>query len=96
MSVEILLEKITKAIAFQYATDKTAPGLTVANLKNGDFYCSIVRYSGAFAKDKKVVCSARGTDLSVALEGVAREFLTAINIPVDPVHDLDSFVRKAV
>lgn len=91
-TTEQLIDKITKAISFKFREDKTAPGLTVASLKKG-FYCSVVRYGGAFGKDKKVVCKAKGDTLDAALKSVANEFLALAPAPKDPVQELDDLVR---
>jgi hypothetical protein len=93
MNTDVLLDKLTRAIAFKYREDKTVPGLTVAALKKG-YYCSVVRYSGAFAKGKVVVCSARGNTLSTALKGVAEKFLTTAKVAFDPLQELGEIVRN--
>jgi hypothetical protein len=94
MDTQALMDKLTKAIAFKYKEDKTAPGLTVSSLKKG-YYCSVVRYSGAFAKGKTVVCSARGTTLDEALQGVAKQFCTLARVQPDPIQELDLLVKTA-
>jgi hypothetical protein len=94
MDTQVLLDKLTKAVSFQFKEDKTSPGVTVSALKKG-YYASVVRYTGAIAKGKVVVCSARGDTLDAALEGVAKEFLVKINSQPDPVQQLDSLVRSS-
>lgn len=94
MNTQVLLDKLTQAVSFQFKDDKTSPGITVSALKKG-YYASVVRYSSAFAKGKTVVCSARGDTLDQALEGVAKEFLVKINVQPDPVQQLDTLVRKS-
>ena len=103
MSSEItLLDKLTKAIAFAYKTDKTAPGVTVAALPKGQYYCSVVRYDSAFGKGKKVVCSAQGDTIGAAVKATADLFLIRFVKPVkikDPLEELDDQLaadRKAV
>jgi hypothetical protein len=85
-----LLDKLTKAVSFKYKGDKTAPGITISSLKNGQYYCSIVRYSGAFAKGKEVVCSAKGSDLFIAIRDAAQSFLSKATITRDPLQELNS------
>jgi hypothetical protein len=92
MSTEQLVDKLTKAISFKYKEDKTVPGLTVASLKKG-FYCSIVRYGGAFGKDKKVLCSAKADSLDQALKSVATKFLDLDDSPQNPVQELNTLVK---
>lgn len=94
MDTQVLLDKLTKAVSFQFKDDKTSPGITVSALRKG-YYCSVVRYTGAIAKGKVVVCSARGDTLDQALQGAAKEFLTKINAQPDPVQQLDTLVRSA-
>lgn len=91
MNTDQLVDKITKAISHKYKEDKTAPGLTIASLKKG-FYCSVVRYGGAFGRDKKVVCNAKANTLAEALKGVAVMFLTLNDTPKDPVQELSELV----
>jgi len=87
MNTEKLMDKLTDAVAYKFRDDKTAPGVTVSRLKKG-YYCSVVRYSGAFAKGKQVVCHARGDDLSGALTNLAKTFVTISAQPKDPVQEL--------
>jgi hypothetical protein len=87
MNIEILIDKLTKAISYRYRDDKTAPGLTVSALKKG-YYCSVVRYQGAFAKDKVVVCKAKADLLSAALNDLTLQFLGTPDLVADPVEDL--------
>lgn len=94
MDTQVLLNKLTQAVSFQFRDDKTSPGVTVSALKKG-FYASVVRYTGAIAKGKVVVCSARGDTIDQALEGVAKEFLVKVNAQPDPLQQLDTLVRKS-
>jgi hypothetical protein len=91
-NTETLIDKLTKAIAFKFSSDKTAPGLTIAALKKG-YYCSVVRYEGAFAKDKKVFCSAKADTMADAVKGVADQFLKASK--KDPIQELDELIKPA-
>ena len=87
MNTEVLIDKLTKAISYRYRDDKTAPGLTVSSLKKG-YYCSVVRYEGAFAKDKIIVCKAKADSLADALKDLTNQFLNTQTVPVDPIQDL--------
>lgn len=93
ISVEQLVDHLTKAISYKFRDDKTAPGLTVSALKKG-YYCSIVRYDGPFARDKKVLCKAKADTLSQALRAVADQFLNSDAAPKDPVQELNSLLRS--
>lgn len=96
MSTEQLMDKLTNAVSFKFKEDKTAPGVTVSRLKKG-YYCSVVRYSGAFAKGKQVVCHARGDDLHTAIKTLATSFVAMTAQPADPVQELSTLlhVQKA-
>jgi hypothetical protein len=91
-----LLDKLTNAVTFKFKEDKTAPGVTVSRLKKG-YYCSVVRYSGAFAKGKQVVCHARGDDLHTTIKTLATSFVAMTAQPRDPVQELGELlhVQKA-
>jgi hypothetical protein len=91
MSTDQLMDKLIKAVSFKFKEDKTAPGVVVSALKKG-YYCSVVRYGGAFAKDKKVVCHARGDDLPTTLKSLANTFVTLSAQPKDPVQELGDLV----
>ena len=89
-----IMDKLTEAVSFKFKEDKTAPGITISKLKKG-YYCSIVRYAGAFAKDKEVVCNARGDNLSTALMSLADTFVKMNAMPKDPIQELNDLVLKA-
>lgn len=91
MDTQALLNKLTKAISYTYQDDKTAPGLTVSALKKG-YYCSVVRYDGAFGAGKVVVCKAKSDTLDGALKDVAHQFLSISNRPKDPMQELGDLV----
>jgi hypothetical protein len=92
MDTQVLIDKLTKAISHKYREDKTAPGLTVSALKKG-YYCSVVRYDGAFGAGKKVVCKAKADSLNGALQDVASQFLSLVSQPKDPLQELGELVR---
>lgn len=88
-----LMDKLIKAVSYKYSEDKTAPGIVVSSLKRGQYYCSVVRYSQAFAKGgKQVVCNARGSDLPATLKELANKFLKIAARPKDPVQELGSLI----
>lgn len=92
MTTEQLMDKLTKAITFQYKTDATAPGVTVSSLKNGEYYCSIVRWTGVGKTAKKtVVCKARNSSLDGTLKELAQQFMSLsqkVKTPLDELGDL--------
>lgn len=96
MNTEVLIDKLTKAVSHRYRDDKTAPGLTVSALKKG-YYCSVVRYEGPFARNKVVVCKAKGDSLSATLKDLTTQFLNDQTGPVDPIQELrNSFNHHTV
>lgn len=92
MTTEQLIDKLTKAITFTYKADPTAPGLTVSSLKNGEFYCSVVRWTGTGKTAKKnVVCKARSNSLDGTLKSLAQQFVSLsqrVKTPLDELGDL--------
>jgi hypothetical protein len=93
MITEQLIDKITKAITFQYKTDATTPGLTVSSLKNSEYYCSIVRWSGVGKAAKKtIVCKARALSLDGALKDLAQQFLNVSQPTKTPLDELNDMV----
>jgi len=87
-----LIDKLTSAISFKFKDDATSPGLTISRLRHG-YYCSVIRYTGAVAKGKVVVCKMKADSLEEALQGVAQEFLTIANVQRDPLQELGDMVR---
>lgn len=82
-----LLSKLTKAVSYTYKDDKTAPGVTVSALKKG-FYCSVVRYDGAFGVGKEVICKAKSNTLDGAIQDAAKQFLSLTVVNRNPVEEL--------
>jgi hypothetical protein len=88
-----LIDKLTNAISFKFKDDTTSPNLTISRLKRG-FYCSVVRYTGAFAKGSKiVVCKAEADNLGDALQSVAKEFVSLAKVQRDPLQELSDIVK---
>lgn len=83
MNTQVLIEKITKALAFKYPSDKMVPGITIAYLKDGQFYVSLVRH----CPNKKVIVKTRNAQLKDALKEVAAQLLgledAGVKSPVD-------------
>jgi hypothetical protein len=92
MTTDQLLDKLTDAVSFKFKEDKTAPGVTTSKLAKG-YYCSVVRYDGAFAKGKKVFCSARGDTLPAALKNLATAFVAQSGVPKNPIQELSDLVK---
>lgn len=93
MNTDQLLDKLTEAVSFKYKDDSTAPSVLVSRLKKG-YYCSVVRYSGPFAKGKQVVCSGRGDCMAQALENAAASFVALAPPPQDPIQELRGLLVK--
>jgi hypothetical protein len=88
-----LLDKLIKAVSYTYRDDKTAPGLTISALKKG-YYCSVVRYDGAFGNSKVVVCKVKADALEDAVKEIAVKFLASTNVAKDPVQELSDIVSS--
>lgn len=93
MKEQELIEKITKAVSFKYREDPTAPNVTISFLNNG-YYCSIVRYTGAFSSGKKVLCKAQNASLEVALKDIANQFLLIAARSQNPLQELSELVWR--
>jgi len=93
MSVEGLIALITDAIQYKFKGDKTAPGLTIAKLRNGEMYASVVRFSAPFGKDKMVEYKAAGTSLLSVLYDVAQQIVKA-EVSVNPVDELSRYMSS--
>ena len=89
---QCLIDKITSAISFKFKEDTTAPNLTISRLKNG-YYCSVIRFTGSFARGKEVVCKVRANNLDDALKAIAKEFLSTANHQKDPLQELSELVK---
>ncbi len=94
ISIDEMITLITNAIQFKFKTDKTAPGLTIAKLKNEEIYVSVVRYNAPFGKEKKVEYKSRSKDMMSALCDIARQITGEVN--VNPVDQLSRFLRVNV
>lgn len=92
MNTDQLLDKLTEAVSFKYKEDQTSPSVLVSRLKTG-YYCSVVRYGGAFARDKQVICSARGTTLQTTLKTLASDFVKSAGQVRDPIQELGALVN---
>lgn len=88
--VEVLLDKLTKAVSFQYP-GKCAPSVLVSWLPNKSYYVSIVRYEDSF-EDKKVMHRVRNTSLLSALKDLADQFLKSVVKERDPLDELNLYL----
>lgn len=93
METHLLINKLILAISYKYHEDKTSPNLTISALKKG-YYCSIVRYSGAFGTYKEVVCKANADTLDAAVQDVANQFVNRFHYPKDPFQELVELIRN--
>lgn len=89
-NVQEVIDKLTNAISYKFKDDGTSPGLTISRLKQGQYYCSVVRYpSGAASKKNKVVvCKAEASTLEDAVKGVAVAFLVHADYKPNPIEAL--------
>lgn len=96
MNSDNLLDKLTKAVCFSFSEDATRPGVTVSFLRDGQYYCSVVRH----VKDKvtkvtakKVVCNSTSSTLEGALKATADKFLSTKAGPKNPVEELSDLLK---
>lgn len=91
-----ILDKLTKAVSFSYKEDKTMPGVTVAALPKGQYYCSIVRYTDAFGRGKEVVCSSKGNSIADVVKATADKFLflTSAKVVKNPIDELKDLISS--
>lgn len=67
-------DNLLRAISVEYASDETKPGVIVSKLADG-YYATVVRYRCKFAEGKYNVCTCRAPSFSLAVAGLAREWL---------------------
>lgn len=79
-----LLDKLVKAVCFIFDSDPTRPGVTISSLRNGQYYCSVVRY---LKPGKVVVCSASSVSLHEALNHVSFKLLESYKVK-NPIEEL--------
>lgn len=79
-----LLGKLTKAVCFTFNKDATRPGVTISHLRNGSYYCSIVRH---LKTGKLVVLKSSKPSLQEVLTDVSSMFLETYKVR-DPMQDL--------
>lgn len=84
MDTKVLIEKLTKALSFKYPNDRSMPGVTIAFLRNGNFYASLVRYQ----PDKKVIHKGEDKDLNRLLTRLGKELVgNKERNPMDELND---------
>lgn len=89
-----LIDKLTDAVSFKFKEDATSPNVTISKLKNGHYYCSVVRYTKSGGAQKKVVvCKAETADLSESVKSVVASFLKVAQTQPDPIRDLDKLAN---
>lgn len=79
-----LLDKLVKAACFIFDSDPTRPGVTISSLRNGQYYCSVVRY---LKSGKVVVCKATKFSLYEALQDVSFKLLESSRVKT-PIEEL--------
>lgn len=90
---EEYLNLITKSLTYLYKDDKTCPGITLSRLRNGDFYISISRYDGAFARDKRIIFKDRSSSLDSLLKNAA-EFIVVQEKTDNPISQLQKIINE--
>ncbi len=73
--VDRLLRDLLTSVRRRFYSDQTKPGVVLSELNiNGEIYASIVRYPNG-PLTKEVIVSAKGSTLSLAIEGLALVWL---------------------
>lgn len=85
-----LIDKLADAVSFKFKEDATSPNVTISRLKNGHYYCSVVRFAKNGGVQKKVVvCKAETTKLEDSVKSVVASFLKIAAPQPDPLQKLD-------
>jgi hypothetical protein len=89
-----LIDKLTNAVSFKYKEDATSPNLTISRLRNGHYYCSVVRYAKSGGTQKKVVvCKSETANLEDSVKNVVNAFLKIAQPQPDPLQELDKLAN---
>lgn len=89
-----LIDKLTNAVSFKFKEDATSPNLTISKLRNGQYYCSVVRYAKNGAVQKKVVvCKSTTPNLEDSVKNVVNAFLKIAQPTPDPLQELDKLAN---
>ena len=86
-----LLEKLCKAVSFQYP-GKCAPSVLTSYLPNKTWYVSINQYEDS-SEDKKVLHKARNTSLMFALQDISKQLLKSVVKDRDPLDNLNIYLE---
>jgi hypothetical protein len=79
MTIERLINNITKLVNDKYGSDPTDPGLIISRSKRtGERYVSVIRFAKPFGKDKiePVAHKARGNNTLTALSRLYKSIKT--------------------
>lgn len=87
-----LIEKLSKAVSFQYP-GKFAPSLLISWLPNRTWYVSVLQYLDSH-EEKSVLHKARNTDLFLALKEISNQLLNSVIKEKDPLDELNEIVRE--
>ena len=89
-----LIDKLTNAVSFKFKDDATSPNLTISKLRNGQYYCSVVRYAKTGAVQKKVVvCKSTTPNLEDSVKNVVNAFLKIAQPAPDPLQELNKLAN---
>jgi hypothetical protein len=92
--VSYLIDKLTTAVSFKFKDDGTSPNVTISKLRNGNYYCSVVRYAKSGGAQKKiVVCKSESPNLESSVKNVVNAFLKVAQPQPDPLTELDNLVK---
>lgn len=93
-NVTDLIDKLTTAVSFKFKEDGTSPNVTISKLRNGHYYCSVVRFSKSGGTQKKVVvCKAETAKLEDSVKSVVAAFLKIAQPELNPLQELDKLAN---
>jgi hypothetical protein len=70
-----LAEELVSAVARRYPDDPSAASVTLSEIRPGEFYGSICRYSEPYGEGKTVVTKASASNLLVLVRILAEKWL---------------------
>lgn len=75
-TVNTIETKLCKAVRAQYPSDRTAPGIVVSYLEQGDWYASVCRYDSLHSKE--VVAGVYADGRQAVIELLARKWIATL------------------
>ena len=88
------LATLSRAVSEHFADDSTKPGVLFAYLPGENmYYCAVHRYFSSGGRSKQVIVSCKNVNPELAVDDVARQFLSQIGKVENAVDQLRRAVR---